>query len=187
MGLVTRVMISSLSGSQILLIRPSKSSYAYGDHCAPIPVTGWFNWAKSQVTCANKRDLLYMDTKTNYPDSDETARSKHPESDAGDDVLPNVDEETSGLQISNKSGKHSSVEKLAASRPEFGSGRGAKPVDGAFGRDEEGQRPTGRNASPGTNRYRCETCGRFFNTASELSEHAIECSTAKAATRASHQ
>ncbi len=34
--------------------------------------------------------------------------------------MPDVDTSTPGLQTSNKSGKHSSAEKLAASRPEFG-------------------------------------------------------------------
>ncbi len=123
-----------------------------------------------------------MDRKTNYPDSDESARSKHP--DSADDAMPDVDTAAPGMQTSNKSGKHSSAEKLAASRPEFGAGRGAQPVDGAFGADEEGQHPTGRNASPGTNQYQCETCGRFFNTQSELSEHEIECRAAKRATAA---
>jgi hypothetical protein len=125
-----------------------------------------------------------MDRKTNYPDSDESARKKHP--DAADDPMPDVDAARPGLQTSNKSGKHSSAEKLAASRPEFGSGRGAQPVDGAFGRDEEGQHPVGRNASPGTNQYQCETCGRFFNTESELSQHEVECRSAKAATSGGH-
>lgn len=35
-------------------------------------------------------------------------------------------------------------------------------------------------AGPETNRYRCEACGRHFNTAEELREHAKECTAAKA-------
>ena len=34
-------------------------------------------------------------------------------------------------------------------------------------------------ASPGTNQFRCEACGRHFNTASELKQHAAECEAAK--------
>jgi tRNA(Ile2) C34 agmatinyltransferase TiaS len=37
-------------------------------------------------------------------------------------------------------------------------------------------------ASPGTNQFRCNACGRYFNTQSELSEHEVECRAAKAAT-----
>jgi len=37
-------------------------------------------------------------------------------------------------------------------------------------------------ASPGTNQYRCNACGRYFNTQMELSTHETECRTAKAAT-----
>jgi len=119
--------------------------------------------------------------KTNLPDSDESARKKHP--DAAGENVPDADTSVAGPQTSNKSGKHSSAEKLAASRPEFGTGRGAEPVDGAFGQDEEGQHPVvGRNASPGTNQFRCATCGRYFNTQSELSDHETECRAAKAAT-----
>jgi hypothetical protein len=76
-----------------------------------------------------------MNRKTNPPDSDQTARRKHP--DAAEDPMPDVDPAPPGLQTSNKSGKHSSAEKLAASRPEYGTGRGAEPVPGAFGEDED--------------------------------------------------
>lgn len=124
-----------------------------------------------------------MDRKTNAPDSDETARRKHP--DAAAEPIPDASADISGLQTSNKSGKHSSAEKLAASRPEFGTGRGAVPVDGAFGKDTEPHATPGRNASPGTNQFRCESCGRYFNTEEELREHATECQLAKAATRGS--
>ncbi len=124
-----------------------------------------------------------MDRKTNYPDSDQSVRKTHPAE--GDQESGESPEETVDVQTSNKSGKHSSVEKLSASRPEFGEGRGAQPGDGAFGRDEEGEHPiTGRLAGPGTNQFRCESCGRYFNTREELSQHETECRTAKAATPA---
>jgi len=117
--------------------------------------------------------------KSNAPASDETARSQHPY--AGDELMEDVSDDIEGLQTSNKSGKHSSVEKLAASRPEFGAGRGAQPVSGAFGEDET-HAVTGRNAGPNTNQVRCSGCGRYFNTAAELSAHEPECRLAKAAT-----
>ncbi len=120
-----------------------------------------------------------MDRKTNPPDSDETARKKH--SDADDEDITDIDTAGPDLQTSNKSGKHSSAEKLAASRPEFGAGRGAQPVSGAFG-DDPSHVVTGRNAGPNTNQFRCNSCGRYFNTQSELSQHEPECRTAKAAT-----
>ena len=120
-----------------------------------------------------------MERKTNYPDSDESVRGAHPDA-ADDDPMQDVEAAYPGSQTSTKSGKHSAVEKLAASRPEFGSGRATQPVPGAFGHDEQ-THPPGRNAGPGTNQYRCKTCGRFFNTQVELSEHAIECRAAKAA------
>ncbi len=116
----------------------------------------------------------------NYPDSDQSARKSHPAE--GDQETGESPEETVDVQTSTKSGKHSSVEKLSASRPEFGEGRGAEPVDGAFGRDEEGERPvTRRLAGPGTNQFACESCGRYFNTREELSQHETECRAAKAA------
>jgi hypothetical protein len=120
--------------------------------------------------------------KTNAPDSDESARKRHP--DAADDPMPDVDTSVD-LQTSNKSGKHSSAEKLAASRPGFGTGRGAVPVDGAFGANtDEPHQITGRNAGPNTNQFHCESCGRYFNTQTELWAHEIECRLAKQATRA---
>lgn len=125
-----------------------------------------------------------MDRKTNYPDSDESARHKHP--DAADDTMPDVDPAAPGLQTSNKSGKHSTAEKLAASRPEFGTGRGALPVDGAFG-DDPTHQVTGRNAGPDTNRFKCPTCGRYFNSQNELSDHVTECVAAKSATATGRQ
>jgi hypothetical protein len=122
--------------------------------------------------------------KTNSPDSDESARGKHPY--AGDEQIEDVSQSIDGLQTSNKTGKHSSVEKLAASRPEFGSSAGAKPVDGAFGNDPD-HNITGRLAGPDTNNFRCSACGRFFNSKSELSAHEGECRLAKAATPSGRQ
>lgn len=121
------------------------------------------------------------DRKTNYPDSDESARKGQSE-DLGMNSGGSTETALEG-QTSTKTGKHSSVEKLAASRPETGQGRGAVPVDGAFGKDEEGNHPvTGRLAGPDTNEFRCETCGRWFNTKAELDAHQPECALAKAAT-----
>lgn len=120
-----------------------------------------------------------MAFKTDLPDSDETARPKHAYEDGGPDVEETGSDEN--LQTSNKSGKHSSVEKLAASRPEFGSAPGAQPVPGAFG-DDDSHPVTGRNAGPNTNQFRCNACGRYFNTQRELSAHEPECRLAKAAT-----
>jgi hypothetical protein len=37
-------------------------------------------------------------------------------------------------------------------------------------------------ASPGTNQFRCNACGRYFNTQQELSAHEPECRTAKVST-----
>jgi hypothetical protein len=74
------------------------------------------------------------DKKTNYPDSDESARHTNPPQDDEMDTNPN--DAVPGLQVSGKSGKHSTTEKLAASRPNFGTGRGAEPVDGASGTDD---------------------------------------------------
>jgi hypothetical protein len=119
--------------------------------------------------------------KGNLPDSDETARNQHPY--AGAEVMEDVGADIEGLQTSNKSGKHSSVEKLAASRPEFGEGRGSQAVPGAFG-DDPDHEITGRNARSHTNQFRCSGCGRYFNSAGELSAHEPECRLAKAATAA---
>jgi hypothetical protein len=37
-------------------------------------------------------------------------------------------------------------------------------------------------ASPGTDQYRCNACGRYFNTPQALSDHRAECRLAKQAT-----
>jgi hypothetical protein len=76
------------------------------------------------------------------PDSDQTARR---DIDERDPTLEDQETDIEGRQVSNKSGKHSSVEKLAASRPEFGASPGANPVPGAHGdagADEE-EAPSG--------------------------------------------
>ena len=76
------------------------------------------------------------------PDSDQTARRDIDERDA---TLEDQETDIEGRQVSKKSGKHSSVEKLAASRPEFGPSPGANPVPGAHGdagADEE-ESPSG--------------------------------------------
>jgi hypothetical protein len=121
--------------------------------------------------------------KTNVPDSDTTARTPI---DQEDEQLDETTENLEGRQTSIKSGKHSSVEKMAASRPELGTGRGAQPVPGAFG-DDESHPVTGRNAAPNTNQFRCSGCGRYFNTRGELSAHEPECRLAKAATPAGQE
>jgi tRNA(Ile2) C34 agmatinyltransferase TiaS len=43
------------------------------------------------------------------------------------------------------------------------------------------------NASEGTNQFRCNACGRYFNTAAELSEHETECRGAKMSTAESRR
>jgi hypothetical protein len=39
-------------------------------------------------------------------------------------------------------------------------------------------------AGPGTNEFRCDACGRWFNTESELASHQFECVMAKQTTEA---
>ncbi len=75
-----------------------------------------------------------MAEKTNFPDSDESARHNHPAQD--DEMDVSADEAIDELQVSGKSGKHSSSMKLAASRPDYSTGRRAEHVDGAFGKDD---------------------------------------------------
>lgn len=82
---------------------------------------------------------------TAMPDSDQTARPKHNQNeDLG--TVP----ETEGGQTSLKTGKRSSAEKLAASRPEFNAHSNAKPVPGAFGNDEEDVEHTEGNSGQAT-------------------------------------
>ena len=42
-------------------------------------------------------------------------------------------------------------------------------------------------ASPGTNEFRCEMCGRFFNTSGELDEHQADCAQAYQSGRANKE
>jgi hypothetical protein len=77
-----------------------------------------------------------MDRNTSFPDSDESARNKHAP-DIEEQITDDL-EEGADLQTSHKTGKHSSAMKLSASRPELKRGRGAVPVDGAHGSDDEG-------------------------------------------------
>jgi len=37
-------------------------------------------------------------------------------------------------------------------------------------------------ASPGTNEFRCNACGRFFNSPEDLAQHEVDCRAAKEAT-----
>ena len=42
-------------------------------------------------------------------------------------------------------------------------------------------------AGPDTNQFRCNACGRWFNTQAQLSAHEPECRHAKAATETGHR
>jgi hypothetical protein len=74
--------------------------------------------------------------KTDLPDSDQSARQKHAQ-EQEDENWNEVTDVVTDLRTSNKSGKHSTAEKLSASRPEFGDGGRAQHVDGASGSSEE--------------------------------------------------
>ena len=74
--------------------------------------------------------------KTHLPDSDQSARQKHPR-EQEEENWKEVTDVVKTTQTSHKTGKTSTAEKLAASRPEFGEGRGARHVDGASGPEEE--------------------------------------------------
>jgi len=73
--------------------------------------------------------------KTDVPDSDESARQKHAQ-EQEEENWNEVTDVVKTTETSHKSGKHSTAEKLAASRPEFSEGRGAAPVSGASGTEE---------------------------------------------------
>ena len=45
-----------------------------------------------------------------------------------------------------------------------------------------GNRTMPSPASPGTNQFRCNACGRYFNASAELSVHEVECRLAKQST-----
>jgi hypothetical protein len=83
-----------------------------------------------------------MSTKTNPPDSDLTARKRQ-----GVRDLEKSEEGAATPETSNKTGKHSSVEKLAASRPEFAAAPGAKAKPGSFG---DGRAKKGREPATGS-------------------------------------
>lgn len=106
------------------------------------------------------------------PPSDTSARrrDRELETEASEAPLENLE----GEQTSNKSGKHSTVEKLAASRSEFSPRPSAGPVSGAFDGDEP--QPSG------TGQFRCNACGRYFDLESDLRSHEVECRAAKEAT-----
>ncbi|HEX4810088.1 MAG TPA: hypothetical protein VH325_14210 [Bryobacteraceae bacterium] len=77
------------------------------------------------------------DRRMNAPDSDESAREPLDREETSPIDNDDLNANTDGRQISNKSGKHSSALKLAASRPGFGPSAGANPVDGASGKADE--------------------------------------------------
>lgn len=104
------------------------------------------------------------------PDSD--TRARHPREDMSEELTEPLPENLEGRQTSNKEGMHSTVQKLAASRSEFAS---AAPVSGAFG--------DGRPEEVGTGRFRCSSCGRYFDEEPLLRMHEKECRIAKVATR----
>jgi hypothetical protein len=84
-------------------------------------------------------------------------------------------ESLNDLQVSSKSGSHSTAQKRGASRLEFFPRPSAGPVSAAFGSDqiEPGAAP----------KFRCNACGRFFDDEFVLRAHETECRTAKLATR----
>ena len=77
------------------------------------------------------------------PDSDRSVRGGMTSED--EEIDPVTAESYDAPQTSNKTGKHSSVEKQAASRPEGGTGAGAKKVSGAFGKAGNTKVRTGTN------------------------------------------
>ena len=100
------------------------------------------------------------------PASDETAR-KQTEVLADELAQVNEEEDIAGRQISSKTGKRSSAQKLAASRPEFGASPGAHPVAGAFGKDQQ-------IGGSGEHQFLCHACGEAFDTETELIDHAAQ-------------
>jgi hypothetical protein len=104
-----------------------------------------------------------MKKSTKMSDSD--VRARHQDEDILDELMDDLPENIEGRQISNKAGLHSTAQKLAASRPEFGP-RGTKAAEQA-----------------GTGRFRCPSCGRYFDAEATLKMHEPECRIAKVATR----
>lgn len=89
--------------------------------------------------------------------------------------MEDLPENMEGRQTSTKTGLHSTAQKLAASRSEFAPRPSAGPVSGAFGEGEP--------AETGTGRYRCSSCGRYFDDEAQFRSHEVPCRTAKNATR----
>jgi epoxyqueuosine reductase len=59
---------------------------------------------------------------------------------------------------------------------------GQAPPDSRFGREIAHRQPgitMPTPASPGTNQYRCDACGRYFNGENELQQHRAECAAAR--------
>jgi hypothetical protein len=75
-----------------------------------------------------------MNRNSKLPDSDPTARKRGGES----QQVPSEEMSSAVPETSHKSGKHSSVEKASASRPESQPAPGAKPKPGSFGSDRSG-------------------------------------------------
>jgi hypothetical protein len=76
--------------------------------------------------------------KTNLPGSDQSARSKHAETREQERENWNeITDVVTPLKTSNNSAKHSSAEKLAASRSESSEGSQAQAVSGVFGSEDE--------------------------------------------------
>ena len=90
-----------------------------------------------------------MSTKSiKIPDSDVADRGRVDVGNTNPEEAGNTD----GRQTSLKTGKHSSVEKQAASRPELRTAPGAHPKDGAFGDaspEKDRDRPAGTPGSQG--------------------------------------
>jgi hypothetical protein len=110
---------------------------------------------------------------TKQPNSD--IRSPHRREDMLEEMTDPLPESLEGRQTSNKEGLRSTGQKLGASRSEFAPRPSAGPVSGAFG---DGEPP-----EVGTGRYRCDSCGRYFDDQALLRMHQNECRIAKAATR----
>jgi len=82
-----------------------------------------------------------MKKSNKIPDSDQTARKRQEDESERIPAAADLYSGGNNPDTSNKSGKHSTVRKLAASRPEFGSSAGAKHVDGATGKQAESREP----------------------------------------------
>ena len=99
------------------------------------------------------------------PESDVSAR--HPREDMSEEIYDTPNESLQQRQTSNKSGSHSNVEKLRASRSEFAPRPSAGPVPGARGPEQP------QPETPGA--FRCASCNRTFDTETERRRHEPEC------------